>query len=30
LIALAGGLVVDATNLLGNEIKNLFYLQTNA
>ncbi len=30
LIALAGGLVVDATNLLANEIKNLFYLQTNA
>jgi hypothetical protein len=30
LIALAGGLVVDATNLLANEIKNLLYLQTNA
>jgi hypothetical protein len=30
LIALAGGLVIDATNLLADEIKNLFYLQTNA
>ncbi len=30
LIALTGGLVVDATNLLAEEIKSLFYLQTNA
>ncbi|MBL0058482.1 MAG: UTP--glucose-1-phosphate uridylyltransferase [Elusimicrobia bacterium] len=30
LIALAGGLVVDATHLLAEEVKNLYYLQTNA